>query len=252
MPYPAFLEILAWSYLSLCFLCCIWILLDQTRRPQKMWIMDLVWPITALYFGPAAIWLYRKTRPLMTKRKDKVRSSQPEQQHAASSAPGPDFIQISTAVSHCGAGCTLGDILGETLVPALAITFAGAFGAKLVMDFLFAYVFGIAFQYFTIAPMRGLPFGKALIAVLRADTISIALFEVGMFGWMALSYFVLFPSPHLKPAEPVFWFMMQIAMMVGFLTSYPANAWLLKKGWKEKMPRYAKQKEVRNDEPKAA
>jgi hypothetical protein len=32
-----------------------------------------------------------------------------------------------------------------------------------------------------------------------------------------------------------FWFMMQIAMIVGFMTSYPANWWLIKRGLKEKM-----------------
>jgi nitrogen regulatory protein PII len=29
--------------------------------------------------------------------------------------------------------------------------------------------------------------------------------------------------------------MMQIAMIFGFLTSYPVNWWLLRKGWKETM-----------------
>jgi hypothetical protein len=31
-----------------------------------------------------------------------------------------------------------------------------------------------------------------------------------------------------------FWFMMQIAMLCGFVTSYPANWWLLRTGIKEK------------------
>ena len=30
--------------------------------------------------------------------------------------------------------------------------------------------------------------------------------------------------------------MMQIAMIVGTATAVPANAWLIRKGWKEKMP----------------
>jgi hypothetical protein len=34
----------------------------------------------------------------------------------------------------------------------------------------------------------------------------------------------------------VFWFMMQIAMIAGTFTALPANAWLIRKGWKEKMP----------------
>jgi hypothetical protein len=48
----------------------------------------------------------------------------------------------------------------------------------------------------------------------------------------------LFPKPNLQPTEAVFWFMMQVGMIVGFFTSYPANIFLLKTGWKEKMPLY--------------
>jgi Domain of unknown function (DUF4396) len=32
-----------------------------------------------------------------------------------------------------------------------------------------------------------------------------------------------------------FWFMMQIAMICGFLTAYPVNWWLIQTGIKEKM-----------------
>jgi hypothetical protein len=33
----------------------------------------------------------------------------------------------------------------------------------------------------------------------------------------------------------IFWFMMQIVMLAGFLTSYPVNWWLLRAGIKEEM-----------------
>ena len=29
--------------------------------------------------------------------------------------------------------------------------------------------------------------------------------------------------------------MMQIGMIVGFFTAWPVNAWLIRKGWKERM-----------------
>jgi hypothetical protein len=144
--------------------------------------------------------------------------------------------QTSLAVFHCGAGCALGDIVGEFLVFALALTVAGeTLYANFVIDFAFAYVFGIVFQYFSIVPMRGLGFRDGLKAALRADTLSILAFQLGMFGWMAIAYFLLFPHPHLHPNEAVHWFMMQVGMALGFVTSYPANVFLLKKGWKEKM-----------------
>lgn len=60
-------------------------------------------------------------------------------------------------------------------------------------------------------------------------------FEIGLFGWMALTYYVIFPGLHLHANEAPFWFMMQVGMIIGFFTSYPVNIFLLKSGWKEKM-----------------
>jgi hypothetical protein len=52
---------------------------------------------------------------------------------------------------------------------------------------------------------------------------------------MALMYLVLFPSPHLHPDSPVYWFLMQISMIAGFFTAWPVNAWLIRAGIKEAM-----------------
>lgn len=172
----------------------------------------------------------------------------------------PTREQVAVSVFHCGAGCTIGDILGEAglfVIGGSVATFvAGAeFDTKLVADFFLAYVLGIFFQYFTIVPMRGLSPGKGILAAMRADTISIGAFEIGMFGWMALTRFVLFPEPNrIYPNAAVFWFMMQIAMIVGWTTSYPANVWLIRRGWKEKMPMYPSRKvmQMHRIPPKAA
>lgn len=83
--------------------------------------------------------------------------------------------------------------------------------------------------------MRGLPFGKGLLQAIRADTLAIVTFEIGLFGWMALTQYALFPNLHLNPTQAGFWFLMQVGMILGFFTSYPANLFLLKIGWKEKM-----------------
>lgn len=100
------------------------------------------------------------------------------------------------------------------------------FGQKIfgswLLDFLFAYLFGVAFQYFTIKPMKDLPPGKGLWAAIKADTLSLTAWQVGMYGWMAVSVFLIF-GHEIPKTSPVFWFMMQIAMLVGFATSYPVN-----------------------------
>jgi hypothetical protein len=149
----------------------------------------------------------------------------------------PTREQVAVATTHCGAGCTLGDIIAEWWVFAVPLTFAGGeFQTRLVMDFMLAWTFGIVFQYMTIVPLRRLSFGKGLFQAIRADTLVIILFEIGLFAWMSLTHYVLFPGPHLKPSEAVFWFMMQVGMIIGFFASYPVNSFLLKIGWKEKMP----------------
>ncbi|HWG20500.1 MAG TPA: DUF4396 domain-containing protein [Terracidiphilus sp.] len=230
---PAWFEILAWSWIAICLASAVFMLVQTIRKPQMMWIMDVVWPITGLYMGPVAVYLYQKSLPVSTKKPMGPEMWSIMDRHKDDP---PTSIQKSIAVFHCGAGCSIGDVIAELMAPALALTFAGEFGTKLIVDFVFAYLLGVAFQYFTIVPMRGLSFGKGLIAAVRADTISIALFEVGMFAWMAITYYWLFPSPHLKPNMAAFWFMMQIAMIAGFLTALPSSAWLIRKGWKEKMP----------------
>jgi hypothetical protein len=106
--------------------------------------------------------------------------------------------------------------------------------ADYAIDFQFAYLLGLAFQYFAIAPMRHLSGWPGIKAAIKADTISLVAFEIGMFAWMAFSSQVLF-QPKAEPTQAVYWFSMQIAMVIGFLTAYPANWWLIRKGLKEAM-----------------
>jgi hypothetical protein len=96
---------------------------------------------------------------------------------------------------------------------------------------------GVIFQYFAIKPMRPrLSRATAIWAAVKADTLSILAFRLGMYAFMALTYFKLFPAPHhLTPFDPDFWLMMQIAMVAGFATSYPMNRILITADLKEKM-----------------
>lgn len=59
MP-PTWLTTLAWMYLGVCFVCAGVIGYDImfSGRRQPMGVMNFVFPITALYFGPAALALY--------------------------------------------------------------------------------------------------------------------------------------------------------------------------------------------------
>src|SRR5487761_836381 len=47
---PDWLESLATAFFALAFLCAAIMVVLLVARPQKMWIMEVVWPVTALYW----------------------------------------------------------------------------------------------------------------------------------------------------------------------------------------------------------
>ena len=83
--------------------------------------------------------------------------------------------------------------------------------------------------------MRGLSLRKGLTEAAKADVGSLTAFEAGLFGWMALMNFALFPSPHPRPDSPVYWFLMQVGIIAGFFTTWPVNTWLIRADIKEAM-----------------
>jgi Domain of unknown function (DUF4396) len=268
---PDWLTALAWSYLSVCFSCAAIIGYDilGNRRRQPMGVMNFVFPITALYFGPFALAFYwrwaragrRMTMPQssmtasvsqmatpqatavstgQTARHDMTHAAAQDGGHHPESPAGrsrPWWVMMAMEVSHCGSGCALGDVISEFVVFAAVLTIAGlTLGAEYLGDYVLALMLGIVFQYFAIAPMRGLGVKDGLIAATKADFISLTAFEIGLFGWMAVMAFVLFPAPNrLMPNTAAFWLLMQVGMIIGFFTSWPANVWLVKRGIKVPM-----------------
>ena len=186
-----------------------------------MRVMEAVWPITALYLGPLGWPTYaRLGRP------------------TANAAEGSERDGFAVSATHCGAGCALGDVIGEWIVFAGSLTILGSgLWPGYLLDLVLGYLLGIGFQYWAIKPMGNLSRRGALRNAIRADTLSILAFEAGMFAWMAFVYFVVFALPHLDAGHAAYWLMMQIAMAVGLATTYPAQIWLVRRGIKQTMGR---------------
>jgi len=226
------LSSLAIISLSAGITCAITIAVALFSHPQHMWIMNAVWPITALYSGPLGLWAYARAGRLAARKE--VQKAKKEGKENPSKEK-PFWQSVGIGATHCGSGCTLGDIFAEWGVFFFPLVLFGRpLFASWVVDYILAFVFGIAFQYFTIKPMRNYPVGKGLIAALKADSLSLSAWQIGMYGWMAVAVFLIF-GHEIPKTSPVLWFMMQIAMLFGFLTSYPVNWWLLRKGIKETM-----------------
>jgi Domain of unknown function (DUF4396) len=250
---PMWLSVLAWAYISVCLACAGIIAGDILigRRRQPMGVMNFAFPITALYFGPLALAFYWRwarvpartaaavaPMPAMAGAPERGPAGAPsDNSKKRRSRPRPGWVTMAIETSHCGAGCSLGDLIAEFVIFWLALSVAGlALGAEFIGDYLVALAFGIVFQYFAIAPMRGLGLKDGLVAATKADFISLTAFEIGLFGWMAIFQLVLFTgSSALMPDSAAYWLLMQVGMMIGFATSWPANVWLVRKGIKVPM-----------------
>lgn len=231
---PHWLHLVALAWLALSAASALVAALDAAAgHAQSMWIMDVVWPVTMLWAGPLGLAAYFTVGRTSTKRvvtQAKERGEEPPNQRK------PFWQSVGVAATHCGSGCSLADLAVEWGVLAVPVTLFGSevFGTWAV-DFVAAFLIGITFQYFTIKPMKGLSPGEGLVAAAKADALSLTAWQVGMYGWMAVALFVLFTRQALPKTGADFWFMMQIAMFAGFLTSYPVNWWLLRRGIKEVM-----------------
>lgn len=230
------LHLVALGSLGLASLCAAVIFAHINGHPQRMDIMDAVWPISALFGSVPVLIAYfiygaQDARDL------------PESERKAA----PLRVAIAKSTLHCGSGCTVGDIVAETLLlvfPGMATwfgwhwLFAQKIFAAWVLDFLLAFGAGVVFQYFAIMPMSKLSRRQGIVAALKADSLSLIAWQVGMYAVMGLLQAKLFMplyGMHMPASRPEFWLAMQLAMVGGFVTSYPVNGWLIHAGIKHAM-----------------
>lgn len=238
--FPTWLTVLSWLSLALGLASASWLAFDVLHHPPRMKVMAFVWPLTGLFGGLFLLFFYvryARAAPKDAKQSDGL-------DHDAHT---PFPIAVAKGALHCGAGCSLGDIIAESsafVAPVLLLPFGYPWAtserifAVWGYDFLLAFALGIVFQYFAIAPMRHLSLLPGLWAALKADALSLTAWQVGMYGFMGIAHFWLFKSVlgvDLTANRPEFWLMMQLAMMAGFATAYPMNWWLIRRGIKERM-----------------
>ncbi|KAL8708517.1 MAG: hypothetical protein Q9220_006569 [cf. Caloplaca sp. 1 TL-2023] len=145
----------------------------------------------------------------------------------------PMWATVAIGVSHCGAGCVLGDLVGEWLVYGTSATINNrSIWPELLIDYAFALLFGIIFQYFSIGPMSGDYSPRTLVRALKADILSLTSFELGLFAWM-VAYQVGIWDYRLEMTTWTYWWMMQVGMFFGFCTAVPVNWWLIQQKIKE-------------------
>lgn len=222
---------------------------DLARHKQSMKIMNAVWVLTALWASYLALWAYFKfgrENGMAMKDGDEDMKMMPDMKMdmkmdmdmdmPMGDMNRPHWQSVALSALHCGAGCTLADIIGEWFTSYFPISIGGSFLiGNWVFDFVLALIIGVYFQFYAIREMEKISVSAGLARAFKADFFSLTSWQVGMYGWMAIVYFAIFKDSALPKDTFTFWFMMQIAMLVGFLCAYPMNALLIKLGVKKGM-----------------
>ena len=222
---PMWLTVISWIFVGIAVLCAAAILYDILGRGyrQRTSVMEAVWPITALYLGPLGLWAYgRWGRP---------RSDKWQKEHGA---PPEKSITVAAATGGTpgGAASAIGHVIGVPLVVFSGLTIARVdLWAMILVIAVIATVLLFVFEYFfSTVPARGLRrSGKGIGVALLIAFVTVLAFDVGMGGWMLVMHYLLFMPPL---TDVTFLFLMQIGLILGFLTGYPAVLWLVRRGIK--------------------
>ncbi|RKN16153.1 DUF4396 domain-containing protein [Micromonospora musae] len=222
---PTWLVMLSWAALSVGFASTAAIVVDHLvlryRQPSR--VMEIVWPTTALYFGPAAVLTYHKWgRPQSRRWLERYGNPPKRSRHAAG--------VIETF--HCATHCTLGAIIATVTVFSLDLEiFGSARWPEFVGDYLGAVAIGIAFRYATEARTGGRRARAAMRKFFAGDLLSVSFFEFALLAWLVLAEHFVFHET-LRPSSPVFWLMVQIGLLIGLLVAWPPTLWLIRRGVK--------------------
>ena len=200
---PDWLTPIAWTFIAAAIVTAILIAIDIYGRGRRHDTVaaEIVWVTSALYLGPFAFALYSRYGR--------------RNPHAAPTAVNGLPGGGASAVAH---------LIGVPLVLASGLTIAGidlwvmilVIGA-LAMLLLFVFERTAASSPGR-RPSVGTAAGAAVLTVLA--------FDIGMGGWMLLLHF----NEYMPPAtEGAFWFLMQVGIVLGLATGYPAVSWLTRR-----------------------
>jgi hypothetical protein len=136
--------------------------------------------------------------------------------------------QVLGSTMHCVAGDGVGILVGSVIASVMQL--AG------VLDLTLEYVLGFGFGWtiFQALAMRGAgSYKAALRKTFFPELLSMNMLMAGMVPTMMLAMMHL-PGAR-DPAGPTFWFVMSMALLVGFVMAYPMNWWLVSRHLKHGM-----------------
>jgi manganese oxidase len=211
----AWIDLILVVWFLLVFISVAYVAWDGFTRLPEPGVIKWAWVLTTLYLGPigAAFYILADKEP---------RPGEHERYVA------PMWKQALGSTLHCVSGDAAGVIIAATVT--------GLLGLPMWFDMTAEYVLGFAFGLFIfqalfMKDMMGGSYRKALTSSLIPEWVSMNAMMAGMFPTM-VAIMMGRDMRAMDPRELLYWGTMSLAIGVGFVTAYPVNWWLVRKGLK--------------------
>jgi manganese oxidase len=188
---------------------------DQFRNNPEPVVMKWGFILVTLYMGPIGLLLYV----------------------LADKEPRPgEHEQFIRPLWKQGAGSTIHCVAGDATGIILAAVITAALGLPMWIDLIVEYVSGFAFGLFIfqslfMKSMMGGTYWQNVRKTFVPELVSMNFMMAGMAPVM--SFLMMGRDMRaMEPTELLFWGVMSLGVIVGFITAYPANAWLVARGLK--------------------
>lgn len=186
------------------------VIYDSITNTPVSWVQKLAWVLVTFYAGPVGLFFYL----------------------LACRNPGPGLHDQFTAAYwkqglNSEMHCLAGDATGIVLAAIVVAQFQLANGTDLIIEYLTAFVVGLLiFQALMMRSMYDNNYLKAVKSTFFAETVSM---NMVMFGMIPMMVWLMHHWHGADdPTNLIFWFTMGLATIVGGVTAYPINYWLVK------------------------
>jgi len=203
-------------WFALTALSLLFVIIDVRTTPASL-VLKWGFVLLTAYTGPLGAFLYvlgcREPLPGLHERYIVTR-----------------WRQVLGSTMHCVAGDGVGILAGSVI--------ASLFHLPKVTDIALEYALGFGFgwsifQALFMRDMVGGSYTRSLSSTFFPELLSMNCLMAGMVPTMTLAMKSA-PASH-DPTGPAFWFVMSMALLVGFITAYPMNWWLVSRNMKHGM-----------------
>jgi FtsP/CotA-like multicopper oxidase with cupredoxin domain len=209
------IDYVVYAWLAVALLSAAYVAADQFRHNPEAAVMKWGFVLVTLYMGPIGLLLYVMA--------DKEPAPGTHEAFVA-----PLWKQGVGSTVHCVAGDATGIILAAAVTAVLGLPM----WADLIVEYLTGFLFGLLiFQSLFMRAIMGGTYRENVRRSFLPELLSMNMMMAGMAPVMT----TLMMGRDMRamwPGEPLFWFVMSLAVTTGFLVAYPINVWLVTRGMK--------------------